>query len=177
MNSILKKLEHFHRNEQGVATLEFVIAFPFMFAMIVATFDAGLLMTKYVVLENSLDRVVRTIRLSGIDDGASGAAYFKTQVCSLATLIKDCESSLFIEMSPIDTSSSFTPGAVTCVDRTASAPPANTISTGGPNDIVYVRACLVVDRYFPSAVSGIFSVDASGGIQLIADSAYVVEPL
>ena len=55
MGNILRHIKHFSRNEDGVATLEFVIAFPFVFAMIVATFDSGLLMMKYVVLENALD--------------------------------------------------------------------------------------------------------------------------
>jgi hypothetical protein len=177
MGNIVERIKHFTRDEGGVATLEFVIAFPFVFAMIVATFDAGLLMTKYVVLENALDRVVRDVRLTGIAEGDAGVAYFKQEVCDIAALIKDCEVSLHVEMIPIDTATSFTPAAVTCVDRNADNPPANSFSTGEPNDIVYIRACLVVDRYFPSALSGIFTVDGSGGIQLIADSAYVVEPL
>lgn len=176
MKHIFKKLSDFARNEQGTATLEFVIAFPFMFSMIVLTFDSGLLMTKYVVLENALDRVVRDVRLTGIASGETGATFFKTEVCNIAALIKDCEASLHVEMTPISTGSTFVPGPVTCVDRTVSNPPANSITPGQPNEIVYVRACLVVDRYFPSALSGIFPVDASGGIRLVADSAYVVEP-
>ena len=177
MGNILRHIKHFSRNEDGVATLEFVIAFPFVFAMIVATFDAGLLMMKYVVLENALDRVVRDVRLTGIANGQAGVTFFKQEVCTIAQLIKNCQTNLHVEMTPIDTSSTFNPSAVTCVDRNANNPPATTFTTGAPDDIVYIRACLVVDRYFPSALSGIFTVDASGGIQLIADSAYVVEPL
>lgn len=177
MGNIIERLKHYHGDEEGVATLEFVIAFPFVFAMIVATFDAGLLMMKYVVLENALDRIVRDVRLTGIADGDAGADFFKQEVCNIAELINDCEASLHVEMTPIDTSFTFTPPAVTCVDRDADNPPATTFTTGAPDDIVYIRACLVVDRYFPSALSGIFTVDGSGGIQLIADSAYVVEPL
>jgi len=177
MKRMFNKLWDFARNEQGTATLEFVIAFPFMFSMIVLTFDSGLLMTKYVVLENALDRVVRDVRLVGISDGEAGATYFKEQVCDIAALIKDCEESLHIEMTPINTGALFAPGDVTCVDRNAANPSANSVTPGQPNEIVYVRACLVVDRYFPSALSGIFTVDASGGIRLVADSAYVTEPL
>lgn len=177
MGKLLRRIKQFSRNEDGVATLEFVIAFPFVFAMIVATFDAGLLMTKYVVLENALDRVVRDVRLTGIADGDPGVTYFKAEVCNIAGLISNCEDSLHVEMIPIDTSLTFTPSDVACVDRDTASSPATSFSTGEPNDIVYIRACLVVDRYFPSALSGIFSVDASGGIRLIADSAYVVEPL
>ncbi len=173
LNNLLRR---FHRNENGSATVEFVVLFPVLFAMIVAMFDSSLLMMKYVVLENSLDQVVRTVRLSGITSGEAGATYIKQQVCAKATLISNCEANLYVEMTPISTGSTFTPSAVTCVDRTANNKPANTITAGTPNDIVYIRACVVVDRYFPSALSGIFNVDKSGGIRLIADSAYVVEP-
>jgi Flp pilus assembly protein TadG len=173
LNSLLGQ---FHRNEHGNATIEFVVLFPVLFAMIVAMFDSSLLMMKYVVLENSLDQVVRTVRLSGIAGGEAGATYFKQQVCAKAKLISNCEANLYVEMIPISTGSTFTPPPVTCIDRTANNPPANTITVGTPNDIVYIRACVVVDRYFPSALSGIFNVDSSGGIRLIADSAYVVEP-
>ncbi len=178
MNYIINRLKRFGADVRGVATVEFVIAFPFMFAMIVLTFDTGLLMMKYVVLENSLDRVVRTVRLSGIAGGTAGADFFKQEMCQIATLISDCENSLFIEMTPINTGSTFTPGAVTCIDRTANNTPATSFSgSTDPNEIVYVRACLVVDRYFPSALSGVFSLDGSGGIQLVADTAYVTEPI
>lgn len=176
MKNFFNRLKNFDRNELGTSTVQFVIAFPFMFAMVVVTFDIGLLMTKYVVLENALDRTVRQVRLSGITGGDIGAAYFKSEVCSHATLISDCESSLFVEMTPIDTGSTFTSPPVTCVDRTVPNQPATVFVPGVQNEIVYLRACLVVDRYFPNALSGIFSVDASGGIRLIADSAYVVEP-
>jgi Flp pilus assembly protein TadG len=177
MGNILRHIKHFSRNEDGTSTIEFVIAFPFVFAIVVATFDTGVLMMKYVVLENALDRVVRDVRLTGIADGDAGVNFFKTEVCTIAKLIKDCETSLHVEMTPIDTSSTYTASAVTCVDRNADNPPATTFTVGSPDDIVYIRACLVQDRFFPNALSSIFDVDASGGIQLVADSAYVVEPL
>lgn len=178
MKTLFKLIRFFAGNERGTATIEFVIAFPFMMSLIFATFDSGLMMSKYVVLENALDRVVRDVRLNGIANGESGHTYFKNSVCAIATLIKDCESSLFIEMSPINTSGSFAPVPdATCIDRSSEATPAISFAAGVQNDIVYIRACLVVDRYFPSALSGIFSVDESGGIRLIADAAYVVEPL
>jgi Flp pilus assembly protein TadG len=178
MKLIFKLIRFFAGNERGTATIEFVIAFPFMMTLIFATFDSGLMMSKYVVMENALDRVVRDVRLNGIADGQSGHTYFKNEVCAIATLIKDCESSLFVEMSPINTSGSFTPsGSAACIDRSSGSTPAVSFAAGAQNDIVYIRACLVVDRYFPSALSGIFAVDDSGGVLLVADSAYVVEPL
>lgn len=176
MRNFLNRLKSFTRDDRGTSTVEFVIAFPFIFSMIAVTFDSGLLMAKYVVLENALDRTVRDVRLTGSAGGAAGAQFFKQEVCTLATLVADCEASLHVEMIPIGASSTFSPPPVTCIDRTVATAPATMYTLGTPDDIVYLRACLVVDRYFPSLLSAVFTVDASGGILLIADSAYVVEP-
>ena len=174
--NFLNRLKNFNRDDEGSSTLEFVIAFPFIFSMIAVTFDSGLLMAKYVVLENAVDRTVRDVRLSGTAGGSAGATSFKQEVCNIVTLIADCQNSLHVEMTPISTGSSFSPPPVTCVDRTVGSLPADSYTPGTPDDIVYLRACLVVDRYFPSLLSSVFTVDASGGILLIADTAYVVEP-
>lgn len=176
MKYIMNIFKRFSRNERGTATVEFVFVFPLMFAMLAAMFDAGLIMVKYVVLETSLDRVVRDVRLNGISSGESGSDFFKGQICSISPLLADCESSLFVEMTPIDTGATFTPAAPTCIDRTADNTPAVVFVPGAKNEIVYIRACVVVDRYLPSTLLGIFTADASGGIRLVADSAYVVEP-
>ncbi len=176
MKRMFKNLRRFSRNDRGVATLEFVLVFPVMFAMLVAMFDAGLIMIKYVVLERSLDTVVRDVRLNGIASGQAGSDFFKQEVCDLSPLLKDCVDNLFVEMTPINTGATFTPSAVTCIDRTANNTPAIDFTSGVHNEIVYIRACVIVDRYFPTSLIGIFTSDASGGIRLVADSAYVVEP-
>jgi hypothetical protein len=135
-------------------------------------------MAKYVTLENALDRSIRQVRLGGVSGGDAGADYFKTEVCDRAeVLISDCSDNLFIELISVDTGTTFTPPASkTCIDRSQVGTPATSFAGAAPNDVIYLRACLVVDRVFPSALTGLFAVDASGGILLVADSAYVVEP-
>jgi hypothetical protein len=178
MKTLFENLRDFARNEQGVATVEFVTALPMLLVFVYATFDSGLVMAKYVTLENALDRSIRQVRLGGITGGQVGSDYFKSEVCSRAELlVTDCSTNLFIEMIKVDSGATFSPPAsTTCVNRSAGGTPATSFAGAAPNDVIYLRACLVVDRIFPSALSGLFAVDASGGILLVADSAYVVEP-
>lgn len=176
MKRFFRILRRFSRNDRGTATVEFVLVFPTMIAMLFVMFDMGLIMIKYVVLETSLDVVVRDVRLHGVQDGQAGSDYFKGEVCALAPLLVDCESNLFIEMTPVDTGSTFVATDPTCIDRTVEDAPAVDFVPGDINDIVYIRACVVVDRYLPTTLLNIFETDASGGLRLIADSAYVVEP-
>ncbi|PCH93868.1 MAG: hypothetical protein COB84_08515 [Rhodobacteraceae bacterium] len=177
MSKLTQIFKRFLKNQRGSATIEFVIAFPFLFGMIVLTFDSGIMMAKYVVLENALDRVVRDVRLFGTASGVAGHAAFKQAVCDRAILIANCESTLIVEMTPIATGSAMTPpSGAACANRGANSVPVINFTGGGANDIVYIRACVIVDRYFPSLMSSVFPTDASGGIALVASSAYVVEP-
>lgn len=177
MSKLTQIFKQFLKNQRGSATIEFVIAFPFLFGMIVLTFDSGMIMTKYVVLENALDRVVRDVRLFGTASGVTGHNAFKKAVCDRAVLIEDCEATLVVEMTPIVTGTAMAPpsGAI-CTNRNSSNAPVVSFTGGGANDIVYIRACVIVDRYFPSLMSSVFLTDESGGIALVASSAYVVEP-
>ncbi len=177
----LRKLNWFSREEEGAATAEFVVLFPIILGLIAVNFHSAVLMLKYTELESALDKSVREVRLHGFPESDdNGLAYFKSEICSHANYIKNCASTLTLEMSPIDTSAGFVkPAGAKCIDRTQTSQPVIEFVPGRQNDAVYLRACVVVDRIGPTIFNGfgLFDSDASGGIQLIADTAYVVEPL
>ncbi len=179
--NFMEKIKIFSRDQRGSASIEFVVLFPVAFGLIALNFDAAYLMLRYTNLESSLDKTVREVRLHGFpstEGGVSSADYFKAEICKRATLIDNCEANLAVEMSPIDTSSGFTkPTQIQCIDRNETNQPVIEFTPGRQNDAVYLRACLVVDRFFPNSLPGLFTTDASGGVQLVADTAYVVEPL
>ena len=178
MSNFKNKVMHFLKDERGVSTLEFVIGFPLFFAVVAVTFDAGVLMARYVILENTMDRVVRQIRIGGISSGDEGHDIFKESICSIATIIPDCETSLHVEMIPVPLDGPMPPiDDVKCVDRDdVDNPPATNFNFVAPDKIAFIRACLIVDRSFPSLIQGAFKQDASGGIVMVAKSAFVVEP-
>ena len=180
MMNFLEKIKNFARDESGVSSIEFVMLFPAAFGLVALDFDAALLMLRYTNLEGALDRSVREVRLHGFpaSETQSRSEYFIEEICKNAALIKDCTTSLAVEMSPIDTSTGFSkPTEIKCINRNDDNQPVIEFTPGSQNDVVYLRACLVVDRFFPNSLPGVFTTDASGGVRLVADSAYVVEPL
>ena len=65
-----------------------------------------------------------------------------------------------------------------CADRTQTIDlDAPSFSQGNRSDILFVRACVIVDPLFPGLGLGLqLPKDASGGFQMIAFSAFVNEP-
>ena len=101
----------------------------------------------------------------------------KAKVCEYALILRDCETSLMIEMTPIAAVSDIPTTATTCADRTGDTTPLSSFATGGRSEIMYVRAGAIVDPIFPGMGIGLqLPKDASGGFALLATSVFVNEP-
>jgi len=176
---LMNFIKQFSRDDKGSSTVEFVTLFPLAFGLVALNFDSAVLMLRYTDLEASLDKTVREVRLNGFPaSNDNGLAYFKSEICNRANFIKDCENNIAVEMSPIDTSVGFSaPTDIKCINRADNSQPAVNFTPGVQNDAVYVRACVIVDRAFPNTLPVLFTTDDNGGIRLVADTAYVVEPL
>ena len=51
------------KEEDGTATIPFVIFLPFFLILVVSSLEMGLLMVRHVMLERGLDMAVRGLRL------------------------------------------------------------------------------------------------------------------
>ena len=172
-----RQLTRFGMSEDGAATVEFVIVFPVFMVIFVSVFEAGLLMTKMVMLDRALDLTVRQIRLA-TGSGTITHDAVKAMICANTVIIDDCEASLQLEMDVIPADTWTMPDTTAdCVDREAEIEPVVNFTNGGENDIIFVRACLVVDPMFPNYALGLLlTKDASGGVRLLANSAFANEP-
>ncbi|KAB7616228.1 hypothetical protein F9L33_05625 [Amylibacter sp. SFDW26] len=175
----LKNFKSFSKDQKGSLGVEFAVLFPMIFGLVAINFDAAVMMLRYTNLETALDKTVREVRLHGFpESNDNGLAYFKSEICSHATFIKNCSENIAVEMSPIDTSAGFTkPATIQCINRADNSEPVTEFTPGQQNDAVYVRACVVIDRVFPNSLPGIFSSNEEGHVKLVADTAYVVEPI
>jgi Flp pilus assembly protein TadG len=54
------------RNEEGTATMEFVLVIPLIMMIFMASFESGLLMTRSIMLEQSVDMAMRELRLGHV---------------------------------------------------------------------------------------------------------------
>lgn len=171
-----KKLSAFGRGEDGIASVEFALLFPVVFFMFIWAVELGILMTKSVMLEHGLDLTMRELRLGRLENPTSDS--LKDDICSHLNLISDCRSTIMIELQPIRTDTWALPAQpVTCRDRDEEIVPVLSFSMGQSNEIMLVRACVIVQTLFPgTGIGAMLNKDASGGFGIAAMSAFVNEP-
>ena len=166
----------FLRDETGAVTVDFVLVFPMLMMVFLASFEAGMLTTRYVMLDRALDLAVRELRLGHIEDPTH--AKIKTLICNNTVIMPDCEANLKLELRPVSrTNWDVFDTDPDCTDRTAEVKPPRTFDPGGSNQLMLVRACAIFDPFFPTTPWGLrLKLDRSGGYQMIAASGFVNEP-
>lgn len=164
------------RAEDGVASLEFVLCIPVIMAIFMASMESGMLMTRFIMLEQSVDMVMRNLRLGQYPK--ADIDLIKQEICSRTVIMKGCEDSIAIEMMPISIADWTLPDSdATCIDRAKDVQPALTFNPGVPHEIMLVRVCVVQDAIFPTTGIGLkLPKDGKDGYGLVATSAFVNEP-
>jgi Flp pilus assembly protein TadG len=180
MTRIRTKLAALWKDERGSAAVEFVTLFPLVFAMFFVSFESGYMVLRSAMLERSLDMTVRDLRLGNMKNPT--VEYLQQRLCSRTDMFEDCERSLTIELTRVNASFNNLPDATAVCQRRSveiqAGMQSNTVSTGQENELMVVRACLVVDSLFAYSFMGvdIAMADENGTYALLATSAFVNEP-
>lgn len=164
------------REEDGTATIPFIMFLPFFMLLLMSTLESGTLMLRHVMLERGLDLSVRDLRL-GIWNNPTHEE-FKRTVCNRAGIIPDCMNVLLIELRPVSTTTwePLASGPV-CVDRAEPIKPVTTFDSGVGDEMMLIRACAKFDPIFPTSGLGFqLPKDNTGAYALISASAFVNEP-
>lgn len=178
INATLKFLRRFKREEDGQMLLEFAILTPVVFTAFLTAVELGFYKTRHLFLDRGLDMAVRNVRLN------TGTNYthadVKDMICEFAGFLKNCDSQLKLEMSPVDPRvfAEFAADA-DCTDATQPVNPSRTFVLGGNNELMLVRACYKFDPIFPTSGLGYdFATngDDAGMARMVSISAFVQEP-
>lgn len=171
----LKKFRtQFAKDTRGAASVEFVIIAPVYFALMFSTFEAGWLMTKSMMLERGLDITIRDLRLGRHPNPTHDQ--FKQIICDHTGIVKNCTSSMLLELTPIANATDI-PTSTVCRDRSNPIEPVVTFNPGAESEIIFVRACVIVDPMIPGMGLGLhLPLDATGGMALASYAAFNNEP-
>lgn len=166
------------REEDGQATIPFVIFLPFYMLMVMSALEMGILMLRQVMLERAVDLSVRDLRLGNWNNPTHDN--FKKITCARAGIIPDCLDALVVELRPVDTTTwqPLSAGA-TCVDRANPMLPEDLpeFDDGEGDEIMLIRACVKFDPLFPTTGLGFYlPKDNTGAYALISSTAFVNEP-
>jgi hypothetical protein len=164
------------QEEDGTATIPFVIFMPFFLFLVMSSLEMGMLMIRHVMLERALDMSVRGLRL-GIWTPPNHTDLKRT-ICNMAGVIPNCMNTLLIELRPVDTAT-WQPlsSGPTCVDRANPIMPVTTFNPGVGDNMMLIRACAKFDPIFPMTGLGFhLPKDNTGAYALVSATAFVNEP-
>ena len=174
--SLSKYIQRFRNDEEGVSTINFLILFPFLFLMFLAIFEAGWLATRWMMLERGLDIAAREVRVGNASALSHDAR--KKSVCEYSSILINCERDMILEVVAMDLNEAYPQNQANCRDRTGRIDPTISVSAGGRNEIMFVRACMIVDPFAPGGGLGLMlPKDDSGGFQMVSYTAFMNEPL
>ena len=88
MKRLLSRLKNLFRNEDGVASVEFVIALPVMLILFAGSFENGLLMTRTILLDRAVDMTMRELRLGHYP--LPSKDLLKSEICNRTVIFNDC---------------------------------------------------------------------------------------
>ncbi len=166
------------RDEDGAATVEFVILFPIFMTIFLAAFESGLMMLRNVMLERSVDLAVRELRLG--TPVPPDFDQFKETICARTYFVDNCNDVVQVELSPVDlTTWGPLDGAPRCIDVESTIDPFDQTeySVGGNNELMLVRVCALFQPIFPTTGLGLaMRSDSAGNYAIVVTSAFVNEP-
>ena len=163
------------RSQDGAATLEFAIVFPFIMWFFLTVLETGFVATRIVMLEHGLDMAARQVRLGA--PNVSTHEGLKQEVCENAGVLINCERDLILEVVEMDLNSAYPQNQANCIDRSGEIDPTISFTVGGRSRIMFVRACMIIDPLFPShGLTLGLTRDGTGGLQVVAYTAFMNEP-
>lgn len=176
MKRLLSRLFARFRNEDGSSTVEFVLIFPVIFGIFMSGYEASMYVTRFVLLDRALDITMRELRLGRLPGATHDT--LKDEICDRTILIRDCRQNLKLALQPVDTGTFTMPNTpMQCVDRTQAIQPVTTVNPGAGDQIMIVRACVIIYGVFPgSAIGTRMPKEPGGGYIMTAKSVFVNEP-
>jgi Flp pilus assembly protein TadG len=174
-HSLIGWLRRLRANRSGAAALEFAIIAPIFFAIVFSTLEAGWLMTQTMMLDRAVDLTVRGLRIGNAGPVTHDA--IRDRICDEVMLIGNCKTTLMVELIPITNLSVMPSNSSTCYNRGATVQPVVQFTPGQRSQVVFIRACVIVDPMTPFIGLGLaLPKDASGGFRMVAYTAFANEP-
>lgn len=160
-------------NREGASAVEFALVAPLALVLIFAILEGGWIMTQSIMFDRALAKTLRQIQLQ---NAVLSYDEIKERVCEEATILPDCTKAIRVELTPIERSTDFPSQEANCVDRSVKVDPVTSYDAGKPSQIVFARACFIVDPIMPGLGLGLsLPKDQTGGIRLTSSFAFVNE--
>jgi Flp pilus assembly protein TadG len=122
----------FRRNDRGATAIEFAFVAPITIALLIATVEVGVLEVISANLDAAVMESARKIRTGAADRPANTTALVNMICANMVESSSDCHSRL---STSVQVTPTFAGG-----QASANATPTGQFNSGGPGDIVLIRA-------------------------------------
>lgn len=159
---------------KGATAVEFALIAPLFFAVIFSFIETGWVLSKVVMLEQSVASASRLVYTGQAPTKES----LETQLCDQNPLIEDCLENINVEMVVISDFNDEPDDAVECRDSadTSFEPTVKYSSTAG-SEIVYLRVCVTTGIMVPGIGMGLaLDKNNTGRFQIVSSTAFMNEP-
>jgi Flp pilus assembly pilin Flp len=168
-------VRRFGRDRRGVSAVEFALVAPMLFAVIFGSIEVGWTMLQTIMLDRAVDTTVRALRIGQMTNPTQASV--RAAICAEAMILSDCTNALALEFIPIVNAASYPTDSERCVDRSGAINPVLRFNAGARSQMVFVRACFVVDPLTPGLALGLaLPKDDTGAYRIVAKSGFVNEP-
>lgn len=150
LGAFLRGLKTHASDERGATAVEFaLVAMPF-FLLICGIMELAFIFIISISLENSTVGLARTIRTGELQTAGGNAAAFKADLCkNMGWLQADCSTKLRLDVRTYSSFSGTNNQGAPITDGAWNDPAKDCFQTGGPGDIVLVRAYYEWDLIAP----------------------------
>lgn len=173
----LARWRRFGGDEDGSALLmEFLVMVPLLFGLLIMSVEMSFYAMRHMYLDRGLDMTVRHIRLNTNTPMTHGQ--IKDMICQRAGFLKDCDTSLRLEMIRVSPRNfaAFNQAA-DCVDTSEEPRPVRGWTLGVEHELMLLRACVGFEPFFPTTGLGYaLKKDGAGRVAMISTAAFVQEP-
>lgn len=176
MTRLTSFANRFRRDENGSASIEFVLYFTVMFVILAAAVEIANINLRHAMLERAVDLAVRDIRLNTGDVPTFDEV--RATICEEASIVEECDTNLMLEMKQVDPHAFVgLPETPDCINSEEDPRPVRQFDPGTDNDLMLIRACLKYKPILPTApMAKSIETDEEGYAKLIVRSAFVQEP-
>lgn len=138
-NSLRNRLlRRFRKSDRGVTAIEFaMVGGPFIYLLGVI-FETGIMLFTEYAVENGVARAARMIRTGQIQKASMSAGDFKNEVCGSLGAFLDCDTHLKVDVRKFTAFADI--NIPDPVDEDGNLNVSESFQTGGPMEIVVVRA-------------------------------------
>lgn len=143
--------KRFSKSEQGSSAVEFAIISPIFIALLFVVIETGWLFLRMTMMDHAMVQASRFVYTGAAQAGMIDSIEMRDFICEKMAIVPEatCQDNLVIDLTRIDSFQDIPEERAPCIDDDETMQPVVTFNPGDSNEVVVLRACLLIDVLQP----------------------------